>query len=106
MNVVDCGFEVLSCQTNHFKVSICCSFVYHLALRNKTHDCLAGRIIYLRDVDFCVSEPALWKLTQYVGLVQASSSGCFFSFILRQIQVTMEKTYMAIGKRGHVDVLS
>ena len=30
----------------------------------------------------------------------------FFSFILRQIQVTMEKTYMAIGKRGHVDVRS
>ena len=30
----------------------------------------------------------------------------FFSSILRQIQVTMEKTYMAIGKGGHVDVSS
>ena len=74
LTVVDCGFEFRSCQANDFKISICCSFVYYLTLRNKTHDCLVGRIRYLHDVDFCVSEPALWKLTRYVGLLQASSS--------------------------------
>ena len=52
LTVVDCGFEVRSCQAKDFNISICCSFVYHLALRNKTHDCLAGRIRYLHDVDF------------------------------------------------------
>jgi len=74
LTVVDCGFEVRSCQAKYFKMSICCSFVYHLALRNKTHECLAGRIRYLHDVNFCVSEPAQWKLTRYVCLLQASSS--------------------------------
>ena len=72
LTVVDCGFEFRSCQAKDFKISICCSFLYHLALRNKTHDCLTGRIRYLHDVDFCVSEPSLWTLTRYVGLVQAS----------------------------------
>ena len=74
LTVVYCGFEFRSCHATVFKISICCSFVYHLTLRNKTHDCLAGRIRYMYYVDFCVSEPALQKLTRYVGLVQASSS--------------------------------
>jgi len=74
LTVVDCGFEFRSCQAKDFKISLCCSCVYHLALSNKTHDSLAGGIRYLHDVDLCVSEPALWKLTRYVGLLQASSS--------------------------------
>ena len=74
LTVVDCGFEFRSRQAKYFKIGICCYFVYHLALRKKTHDCLASRIRYLLDVEFCVSEPALWKLIRYVGLVQTSSS--------------------------------
>ena len=98
LTVVDCEFEFWSWQAKYFQISICCVFVYHLALRNKTHDCLAGRIRYLHDVDFCVSEPALWKLTRYVGLVQASSS---FHQKATWDHPVVRRKLMAIGKRGY-----
>ena len=40
-SVVDCGFEPRSCQTNDYKICICCFSAKHAALRRKSKDSLA-----------------------------------------------------------------
>jgi hypothetical protein len=40
-SVVDHGFEPRSCQTNDYKIGMCCFSTKHAALRNKSKDWLA-----------------------------------------------------------------
>jgi hypothetical protein len=40
-SVVDHGFEPRSCQTNDYKIGMCCFSTKHAALRNKSKDGLA-----------------------------------------------------------------
>jgi hypothetical protein len=40
-SVVDCGFKPWSCQTNDYKIGICCFSAKHAALRRKSNDWMA-----------------------------------------------------------------
>ena len=37
-SAIDCGFELLSCQTKDYENDICCFFAKHAAIRRKSKD--------------------------------------------------------------------
>ena len=40
-SVIDCGYELRSCQTNEYRIGICCFSAKNAALRRKRKDWLA-----------------------------------------------------------------
>ena len=44
-SAIDCGYEPRSCQTKEYKIGICCFSAKNAALRRKSKDWLANKLI-------------------------------------------------------------